>query len=162
MVVPQVRPRCTHWEEAAAAEAGGAPREVSEPARGLPGCSRTGRSRAPLGRVPVARAAGTARAWRAAGPQTGRAGGCWGAPRRAAVAIPPGAGGGAPGAGWGALWLSDPARVERPRRVGVRDSRPGWGLLGGVAVCVRELRRVGLRSYGRVGNPLLHPLPRNA
>lgn len=31
MVVPQVRPRCTHREEAAAAaEEGGAPQEVSE------------------------------------------------------------------------------------------------------------------------------------
>lgn len=52
MVVPQGRPRCAHREEAAAAAKGGAPREVSEMARGPPGCSRTGRARAPLGRAP--------------------------------------------------------------------------------------------------------------
>lgn len=52
MVVPQGRPRCAHREEAAAAAKGGAPREVSETARGPPGCSRTGRAWAPLGRAP--------------------------------------------------------------------------------------------------------------
>lgn len=93
MVVPQVRPRCTHREEAAAAaEEGGAPREVSEtgprPGRALLPALATHGPLAPSCPPGPRHALG-----RGAGNLSfvgGGAGGCWGPSGRAAVAIRPG------------------------------------------------------------------------
>lgn len=93
MVVPQVRPRCTHREEAAAAaEEGGAPQEVSEtsPRPGwalLPTLLPTGPSRS----CPRDRSAGDSSkntlSFACSGPEDWRRWWLLGVPRRAAVAI---------------------------------------------------------------------------
>lgn len=119
MVVPQVRPRCTHREEAAAAE-GGAPREVSEAARGLPGCCRPGPARSCPGPGRAELAVGgqlelggrRARRWRLLGGPATRPGGELIDGLRA-------------GTGWEASWPSDP---------GTRGQ--DGGNFGGVAVWV--------------------------
>lgn len=67
MVVPQVRPRCTHREEAAAAAEVGAPREVSETARArraAPALAAHGpRSVVPTGRAQLEFVERRARSW---------------------------------------------------------------------------------------------------